>query len=92
MTWFNIFKISLIDEVLQYWGEQGELEIEYHPMRYGPSNHDGRKKFYLNDKSDLGSLRYNFSTRGQRGNEKYSHIEMIRGDDIWTDSIVIRKR
>jgi hypothetical protein len=59
MTWFDLVKISVIDEVLQHLESTKnsyfrDLKINYQPAMYGMNKQ--RDTFYVNTKSDLHDL------------------------------------
>lgn len=59
MTWFDLVKINLIDEILQHLESTKnsyfrDLKIAYQPMKYGMN--EQRDTFYVNKKADLYDL------------------------------------
>jgi|TARA_B100000073_G_C23664783_1_gene546130 hypothetical protein len=54
MTWFDLVKISLIDEVLQHLELYRDLRIEYQKGKYGIN--EQRNTFYVNTQIDLFQL------------------------------------
>ena len=79
MTWFELMKISLGDEVYRYWKEQGELQIKHVRQYYGPAEKYNIKEppftkvFYVNGKEDISELIHYF-----REKEKWRKKNMGR--------------
>ena len=50
MSWFSIVKLSLVDEVRDYWKGQGILHVIYNRSKYGPADppYSNVKRFYVN--------------------------------------------
>ena len=49
MSWFSIIKLSLVDEVRDYWKGQGILHVIYNRSKYGPADppYSNVKRFYV---------------------------------------------